>query len=67
MAVEVHRTVRRRGSHIFQTVGYQMAVLSLALRADRRLPLERVFFYFFFIRRVGGGVHIECPRGTEAI
>jgi hypothetical protein len=28
-----------------------------------------VFFYYFYflIRIVGGGVHIECPRGTAAM
>jgi hypothetical protein len=36
-AVEAHRVVRRRGSHIFKTVCSQMAVRLLALRAGRHL------------------------------
>jgi hypothetical protein len=39
-AVEVHMVVRRRGSHIFQTIGSQMAVRLSALRAGRPLPHE---------------------------
>jgi hypothetical protein len=39
--MEAHRVVRRRGSHIFQTSGSQMAVRLLALRAGRPLPLRR--------------------------
>jgi hypothetical protein len=35
--VKAYRVVRRRGSHIFYTIGSQMAVRS-ALRAGRRLP-----------------------------
>jgi hypothetical protein len=35
-AVEVHRVVRHRGSHIFQTIGSQMAV---------RLPAAPVALY----------------------
>jgi hypothetical protein len=34
-AVETHRVMRRRGSHIFQTTSSQMAVRSSALRAGR--------------------------------
>jgi hypothetical protein len=33
LAVEAHRVVRRRGSHILWTVGSQMAVRLSALRA----------------------------------
>jgi hypothetical protein len=33
--------MRRRGSHIFQTIGSQMAVRS-ALRADRPLPPRKI-------------------------
>jgi hypothetical protein len=33
-AMEAHRVVRRRGSHIFYTIGSQMAVRLSALRAD---------------------------------
>jgi hypothetical protein len=39
-AVEAHMVVRRRGSHIFKTIGSQMAVRS-ALRAGRLLPPGR--------------------------
>jgi hypothetical protein len=39
--VEAHRVVRRRGSHIFQTIGLQMAVKLSALRAGRPLPPGR--------------------------
>jgi hypothetical protein len=34
-AVEAYKFVRRRGSHIFQTVGSQMVVKLSALRAGR--------------------------------
>jgi hypothetical protein len=37
-AVEAHRVVRRRGSHIFYTISTQMAVKLSALRACRPLP-----------------------------
>jgi hypothetical protein len=37
-AMEAHRVVRRRGSHVFQTIGSQMAVRLPALRAGRPLP-----------------------------
>jgi hypothetical protein len=40
-AVEAHRIVRRRGSHIFHTIGSQMAVRLSALRADHPLPSGR--------------------------
>jgi hypothetical protein len=39
-AVEARRVVRRRGSHIFQTVGSQMAVRLSALHASHPLPPE---------------------------
>jgi hypothetical protein len=41
-AVETHRVVRRRGSHIFKTVGSQMAVRLSALRAGRPLPPRNI-------------------------
>jgi hypothetical protein len=34
-AVEAHRVMRLRGSHIVETIGSQMAVRLLALRANR--------------------------------
>jgi hypothetical protein len=37
-AVEANMVVRRRGSHILETVGSQMAVRLSALRTDRPLP-----------------------------
>jgi hypothetical protein len=40
-AVEVHRVVRRRGSHIFETIDSQMAVRLPALRAGLPLPPGR--------------------------
>jgi hypothetical protein len=40
-AVEAHKVVRRRGSHIFYTIGSQMAVRLLALRAGSPLPTGR--------------------------
>jgi hypothetical protein len=36
--MEAHRVLRRRGSHIFYTIGSQMAVRLSALRAGRYLP-----------------------------
>jgi hypothetical protein len=36
-AVETHRVVRRRGSHILQTIGSQTAVRLSVLRAGRPL------------------------------
>jgi hypothetical protein len=36
-----HRIVRRRGSHIFYTIGSQMAMRLSALRAGRPLPTGR--------------------------
>jgi hypothetical protein len=40
-AVEPHSVVRRRGSHIFQTISSQMAVRLSGLRAGRTLPRGR--------------------------
>jgi hypothetical protein len=40
--MEAHRVVRRRGSHIIQTVGSQMAVSLSALRAGRPLPSRKI-------------------------
>jgi hypothetical protein len=37
-AVDAHRVVRRRCSHIFWTIGSQIAVRLSALRAGRPLP-----------------------------
>jgi hypothetical protein len=48
-ALEVHRIVRRRGSHIFWTVNSQMAVRLSALRAGRPLPPGR-FLVFISVR-----------------
>jgi hypothetical protein len=39
--VEAHRDVRRRGFHIFQVIGSQMAVRLSAIGAGRSLPLGR--------------------------
>jgi hypothetical protein len=36
-----HKVVRRRGSHIFNTIGSQMAVRLSALRVGRSLPPGR--------------------------
>jgi hypothetical protein len=36
--MEAHRVWRRRDSHIFYTIGSQMAVGMSALRDDRPLP-----------------------------
>jgi hypothetical protein len=36
--METHRVVSRQGPHIIQTVGSQMAVRLLALRAGLALP-----------------------------
>jgi hypothetical protein len=40
--MEAHSVVRRRGSHIFYTVGSQMMVRSSLLRAGHHLPLGRM-------------------------
>jgi hypothetical protein len=40
--VRAHRIVRRRGSHIFQTIGPQMTVKLSALRAGRPLPPKKI-------------------------
>jgi hypothetical protein len=40
-AVKAHRVEGRRGSHIFQTIGSQVAVRLSALRAGRPLPPGR--------------------------
>jgi hypothetical protein len=47
-AVEAHRVVRRRGSHIFYTVGLQMEVRLSALRAGRPpfTPQEDIWYSF---------------------
>jgi hypothetical protein len=45
---QAHRVVRRRGCHIFQTVGSQMAVRS-ALRAGHPLPLQEDSWYPFLL------------------
>jgi hypothetical protein len=39
--MEAHSLVRRRGSHILQTVGSQMAVRLSALRSGRSLPIGK--------------------------
>jgi hypothetical protein len=43
-AVEVNMVVRRRGHHIFQTIGSQTAVRLSALRSDRPLSPGRNSF-----------------------
>jgi hypothetical protein len=40
-AVKAHKVVRRQGSHIFYTIGSQMAVKLSALRAGRPLAPGR--------------------------
>jgi hypothetical protein len=44
--MEAHRVVRYRGSHIFYTVGSQMAMRLSALRAGRPLPPGRFLALF---------------------
>jgi hypothetical protein len=41
-AVDAHRVVRRRGSHILKTIGTQMAVRLSALRAGHSFPPGRI-------------------------
>jgi hypothetical protein len=48
-AMEAHRVVRRRDSHIFYTIGSQMAVRSSALRAGRPLSPRKIFWYSFLL------------------
>jgi hypothetical protein len=48
--MKAHRVVRRRGSHIFYTIGTQMAVRLSALRACRPLPPGR-FLVLISVRR----------------
>jgi hypothetical protein len=40
--VEAHRVVRRRGFHIFKTIGSQMVVRLSALRTGRPLPRRKI-------------------------
>jgi hypothetical protein len=40
--LEAHRAVRRRGSHVFQTIGSQMTVRLSVLRAGRPLPPRKI-------------------------
>jgi hypothetical protein len=40
--MEAHRILRRQGSHIFEIIGPQMAVMLWALRAGRPLPPGRI-------------------------
>jgi hypothetical protein len=55
--MESHRVARRRGSHIFWTVGSQMAMKLSALCAGRPLPPRR----FMVLISVRGSVD---PRDT---
>jgi hypothetical protein len=41
-AVEAHRVVRRRGSHIFQQIGSEIALRLSALRTGRPLPPRKI-------------------------
>jgi hypothetical protein len=58
-----HRVVRRRGSHIFQTVGSQMAVKLSALRGGHPLPPGR----FLVLISVRGCVHSEAIVRLEGL
>jgi hypothetical protein len=40
--MEVHKVVRRRGSHIFWTIGSEMAVRLSSSRAGRPLPPRKI-------------------------
>jgi hypothetical protein len=55
--VEVHRVVRRRGSHIFYTIGSEMAMRLSALGAGLPLPPGR-FLVLISVR------HRFDPRAT---
>jgi hypothetical protein len=59
--VEAHRVVRRRGSHIFYTIGSQMAVRLLALRARRPLPSGR----FLALISARGQAGLAAGRNTS--
>jgi hypothetical protein len=48
-AVEASMVVSRRGSHIFETIGPQMAVRLSALRADHRLTPGR-FLVLIYVK-----------------
>jgi hypothetical protein len=47
--METHRVVRHHGSHIFQTIGSQMAVMLSALHVNHPSPPER-FLVFISVR-----------------
>jgi hypothetical protein len=72
-AVEAHRVVRRRGSHIFYTIGLQMAVRLPALSASRPLPPGRFlvlisvrgWFYPRAIVRLEGLGQLKTSSGIE--
>jgi hypothetical protein len=61
--MEAHRVVRRRGSHIFYTIGSQMAVSLPALRAGRPLPPGR----FLVLISVRGGVDTRAIVRLEGL
>jgi hypothetical protein len=73
--METHRVVRRRGSNIFWTVGSQMAVMLLALRAGRTLPPERCLVLISvrgrvdarFIVRLEGSNELKYPITSSGI
>jgi hypothetical protein len=62
-AVEAHMVVRRRGSHIYYTVGSQMAVRLSALRAGRPPFTPQEDFWYSFLLEAesipGGIVRLE--------
>jgi hypothetical protein len=61
--MEAHRVVRRRGSHVFQTIGSQMTVRLSALHTGCPLPPER-FLVLIYVR---GRVEPRAIVGLEGL
>jgi hypothetical protein len=61
-AVEAHRVVRRRDSHIFKSVGTQMAVRLSDLRIRRPLPPRKIPGTHFYQRLSRSQGHSATAR-----
>jgi hypothetical protein len=63
-AVEAHEVLKRRGSHIFWTIGSNMAMRLLALRAVRPPFTPRNIPGAYFCRRLS---RLKCRNGAGRI